>query len=246
VIDVSIVLPCYNAAAYIAASLHEIEAVMDHTGYRFELLFVEDQSRDDTRTILEDLIRARPDQRSLLVHDRNRGKGKSLSDGFAAARGRIVGYVDLDLQNPATILPVLIAAVADDGADVATARRIYRLGTSPYFWLRFFASKCYALLPRYIMQTGLKDVETGCKFFRREKIAPVLRMMTSEAWFWDTEIMVRAHHAGLVIHEIPTPFRKAPDASTVHLLRDTYRYLRDFTQFLPIERELRRSSERSR
>jgi hypothetical protein len=65
--------------------------------------------------------------------------------------------------------------------------------------------------------------------------------MTSSGWFWDTEFMVRAHHAGLVIREIPTPFARSTDATTVRFVRDTYRYLLDFVHFMPTERELRTS-----
>jgi len=238
-VDVSIILPCYNAATYVLDSVREIEEVLSGTTYTYELIFVDDHSRDDTASVIESLIHGK-DNCFLHVHATNLGKGRTLRDGFAAARGAIIGYVDLDLDNPAHYIYVMIQTVGKKGFDVSTALRVYRLGPNPYLLLRFLASRSYALLVRLLLRTGLQDVETGCKFFRRERIQKVMEETVSDGWFWDTEIMVRAHHAGCSICEVPTLYLRKTGVSTVRLVRDTLHYLKNLVRFMPVNRELRR------
>jgi glycosyltransferase involved in cell wall biosynthesis len=238
-VDVSIVLPCYNASAYVLDSVRQIDDVMQATTYPYELIFVDDHSQDDTASILKTITHNQPN-RSLCIHPINYGKGKTLSDGFAIARGEIVGYIDLDLNNPAHYIFPMIQRIADKDADVCTALRVYKAKLSPYWLVRFIASKTYGLLARLLLQVDLNDVETGCKFFKRASIHPIVAEMTTHGWFWDTEIMVRAYYAGLSIHEIPTLYHRDTGTSTVRLFRDTIYYLSSLLRFLPIKRQLRK------
>lgn len=229
-VDVSIVLACYNAASYVVESVRQIEEVMDATIFSYELIFIDDKSGDDTISKIQDVIRGKKN-RFLYVHANNLGRGKTVCDGFMRARGDIVGFIDLDLDNPARYIFSMISGIKYGGADVCTALRVYRWKFDFYFFIRLLASKSYAFLSRKWLGTGLKDTETGCKFFRKEKLLPLLGEVQDDKWFWDTEIMARAYYAGLKIVEIPTLFIRNTHVSTVHLLPDTCRYISSLIRF---------------
>ena len=109
------------------------------------------------------------------------------------------------------------------GADVATVRRIYAFQLRSLD--RYFMSRGYSWLVRRLLGVPLRDTETGYKFFRRERLLPVLDEIQDPGWFWDTEFMVRAERRGLRIDEIPGAYVRRDDkTSTVRGLRDSVRY----------------------
>src|SRR5262249_10295659 len=161
----------------------------------YEVLFVDDVSRDRTRDVIQQIVAAHPDlQLRVLLHERNQGRGATVTDGFRAARGEIVGYLDVDLEGHARYIPSLVQAL-ERGADVATVRRIYAF--QPRSIDRYLMSRGYSHLVRRLLKVELYDTETGYKFFRREPLLPVLDAIQDPGWFWDTEFMVRASRRGV-------------------------------------------------
>jgi glycosyltransferase involved in cell wall biosynthesis len=233
----SVVLACYNEAEHLERSFEEIRAVLDDQRGAYEILFVDDVSRDRTREIIAELVKKYADSDiKVLLHEKNKGRGATVTDGFRAARGAIVGYLDVDLEVHARYIPSLVRAI-ENGADVATVRRIYAFQIRSLD--RYFLSRGYSWLTRRLLATAVQDTETGYKFFRRERLLPVLDAIHDGGWFWDTEFMVRAERTGLRIAEIPGAYvRKHDKTSTVNGLRDSIDY---FGKLLRFRRELRRS-----
>jgi hypothetical protein len=98
-------------------------------------------------------------------------------------------------------------------------------------------SRGYSWLVRRLLDTPLRDTETGYKFFRREALLPVLDEIRDTGWFWDTEFMLRAERRGLRIVEIPGAYvRRYDKRSSVSGMRDSFQYLR---RLLDFRRELR-------
>jgi len=233
----SLVLACYNEAEHLRESFREILDVLLGLHRPFEVIFVDDSSRDDTRLILREITEANPglDLR-VILHETNRGRGNTVADGFRAARGEIAGFLDVDLEVHARYIPSLVRAI-ERGADVATVRRIYafQLGSLD----RYLMSRGYSWLVRSLLGVRIRDTETGYKFFRRERLLPVLDEIRDPGWFWDTEFMVRAEVRGLRIEEIPGAYvRRGDKASTVRGLRDSVRY---FGKLLAFRRRLRKA-----
>ncbi len=227
---VSVVLACYNEAEHIERSFAEIRETLTQAGWPFEILFVDDLSRDSTREILERIVAAHPhlDLR-LILHDRNRGRGATVTDGFRTARGAIAGYLDVDLEVHCRYIPSLVRAI-EKGADIATVRRIYALQIGSLD--RYFMSRGYSLLVRHLLGVPFRDTETGYKFFRRETVLPLLDEIEDEGWFWDTEFMARAARRGLTVEEVPGAYiRREDKTSTVRGLRDSARYLAQLLRF---------------
>ena len=231
----SLVLACYNEAEHLEASFAEIRDTLEQTRWPYEIIFVDDVSRDRTREILRAIVAAHPalDLR-LLLHDVNRGRGTTVADGFRVARGEIAGYLDVDLEVHSRYVPSLVRAI-EGGADVATVRRIYAFQIRVLD--RYFMSRGYSFLVRRLLGLPFHDTETGYKFFRRETVLPLLDEIEDGGWFWDTEFMARAHQRGLRVAEIPGAYvRREDKASTVRGLRDSARY---FARLLSFRRRLR-------
>ena len=226
----SLVLACYNEAEHLEQSFAEIRDTLEQARFPFEILFVDDVSRDRTREILARLVADNPQlQLRTLLHERNRGRGATVTDGFRAARGAVTGYIDVDLEVHSRYIPSLVRAI-DRGADVATLRRIYafQLGSLD----RYFMSRGYSYLVRRMLGVSFADTETGYKFFRRDKVLPLLDEIQDTGWFWDTEFMVRAARRGLTMVEIPGAYiRRRDKTSTVSGMRDSLRYFRQLVQF---------------
>jgi len=230
--DLSLVIPCYDEGEHLRQSAADLLEVLDQLRLEVEVVFVDDCSRDDTRAQIAEICARDPRCRAIL-HERNRGRGAAFKTGFAATTGRVTGFLDIDLEVHALYVPMLVGLIDRHGVDVATGLRYYLLSQTRGL-LRAVLSRIYRWLCRFLLDTGVRDSETGFKMFRRETAAAVVLGSESDGWFWDTEVMTRAALAGLRIHEFPVLFlRRWDKTSTVRFLPDIWRYLVELQRFRP-------------
>jgi len=236
--DFTLVLACYNEERILEASMTETFRVLDALRFTSEVVFVDDKSSDRTVEIIDRIIAAHPDRAlEKIVHSANVGRGGSVTDGIRVARGRFVGFIDIDLEVHARyILPCLLAL--DSGYDVATALRIYRFNWRSVD--RHIMSRGYRWLMRRLLNVPLQDTETGFKLFHRDRILPTIAACEDRGWFWDTEIMVRAYYARLRIIEVPALFlRRFDKQSSVHAVSDSLDHFRKLWRFRSVVETLR-------
>ena len=228
--ELSLVLPCYDEAEHIDRSVPRLLSFLDAMALDYEVVFVDDASRDDTRERLARLVARNPDHRlRVLHHARNRGRGAAVRDGFLAARGEILGYLDVDLEVDAVYVLSMLMAIRG-GADVAVGARVYRV--QPRFWHRHLLSRGYSGMTRRLLDVPFRDTEAGYKFFRRDVALDLIRATVDEGWFWDTEMMCRAHERGLAVREVPCLFQRNPGkTSTVRPFHDSAEYLRNLLRY---------------
>ena len=233
--EVSIVVACYNEEPHLADSVAEVVGTMEDLRRPYEIVFVDDCSRDGTRRVIEEVVAAHPGvQTQVILHEKNRGRGATVTDGFRASRGAVTGYLDIDLEVHSRYIPSLVRAI-EQGADVAVVRRIYAFQLASLD--RYFMSRGYSWLVRHLLDIPFHDTESGYKFFRRQRLLPVLDSIEDPGWFWDTEFMVRAVRRGLRVVEIPGAYiRRGDKTSTVRGVRDSLRY---FGRLLRFRRQLR-------
>ncbi len=239
--DLSVVVACYMEEGHLRESVRELTATLDGLGRSYELIFLEDKSTDGTADVVRELVEGHANRRAVF-HAQNVGRGGTVTEGFLLATGDIVGFLDIDLEVHCRFLPDVLRAI-DDGADGATAFRHYAVGWRPTALLRHFLSSGYRRLFRIVFDVPFRDPETGFKFFRRDKIVPVAKATRDVGWFWDSEIMVLAHQAGLRVVEVPCRFeRRADKQSTVRVFRDVFAYLVAMRRFLTPQRRERREA----
>lgn len=223
-IDLSVVIACYNEAGHIRVSLPMLERVLIASGERYELIVIDDASQDDTQQILHEMLDGRSDV-TLRCHEKNVGRGGTIQEGIGLASGRVVGYLDIDLEvGPWYILPAL-DILENRQADGVIAHRVYKLRAHPVVLIRQMLSIGFRKLSHLFLSIPVHDSAGGFKFFRRERILPVLELCHNRHWFWDTEVVYLAHLHGLKLSEIPTLFIRRPEKkSTVRVVSDTVRH----------------------
>ncbi len=234
--EISCVLACYNAQSFLEESFLQVKNVLDNTVFAYEIIMVDDGSSDQTAAVIKKIQAQNANVRTVF-HRKNYGRGKTVCDGFRVSKGQIIGFIDVDLDNPARYIFPLILNVFYGKADVCTAKRIYLLKFDFYLLLRWILSRGYSILVRFLLGVSLEDTETGCKFFSRDKIMPILRDVKSRGWFWDTEVMVRSYFARLKILEMPTIFIRNSHISTVDIVPDIFKYLVNLLRF---QKEIKR------
>jgi glycosyltransferase involved in cell wall biosynthesis len=224
--DISLVIPCYNEGPYLEKNLKEIYALLSFLRADFEMIIIDDKSKNDTLGRIMNFVKENGNTQ-LLRHDVNQGRGYTVTEGIRKAKGKVVGFIDIDLEVASqNIIPLVLKVL--EGYDVALGKRIYKIKSN----LRWILSKGYASLVHATCKTPFLDTETGCKFFNREKILPVLDETEDPHWFWDTEIVTRSYYKGLKIAEVPVLFiRENQKYSTVKFFRDTLYYFKQLLRF---------------
>ena len=164
----SVVIPCFNEAATI---LDLIERVRQAPVASKQLIVVDDGSSDGTRELLKGL--SAPDL-TVLLHERNKGKGAALATGFAAAEGHICIVQDADLEYDPNEYPLVIGPIVQGKADVVFGSRFQ--GAAPhrvvYFWHRM-GNGFLTLMSNMLTDLNLTDMETCYKAFRTEIIQSI-------------------------------------------------------------------------
>lgn len=237
--DLSLIIPCYNEEVILRNSVNRILEALNTARFSYEIILIDDYSVDGTVDVIKQLVEEHPDiSIKPIFHKWNEGRGKTVSDGILNSGAEIVGFIDTDLSTSAAYIPALVLEIKK-GADVATALRIYKLSWSNLH--RWIISKGYRFLVKLLLRLDLNDTETGCKFFNREKITPILDEIHDHLWFWDTEIMVRAYLKGLKIVEVPSVFIRKGLYTRVKIIRDSFRY---FVNLIKFKQELNKASKK--
>ncbi|MBI4178661.1 glycosyltransferase [bacterium] len=228
--DLSLVLACYNEGGILVPSVREICAELDNSKWSYELILVDDHSRDETPQNVRKLADEMPGVRAVL-HDQNMGRGRTVRDGLDQARGRFIGYIDVDLEVHARYIPAHLRAL-EEGADMALAYRVYRINPYPVPFIRHILSRGYAALSRRVLGLRTKDSESGFKFFRKESYDRIKDSCADPGWFWDTELVYFAEKSGMKVAEIPCLFlRRSDKVSKLNVIPDTIRYARNLYSF---------------
>jgi len=141
--SLSVVAPCFNEQQVLPTFLRRVQAVCDGLGMQYEIVLVDDGSRDATWTLIAQATKT--DERILGIRlRRNHGHQIALSAGLAAASGQLVLLIDADLQDPPELLPAMIETMRNNGADVVYGKRRQRDGET--IFKRATAAMFYRLL----------------------------------------------------------------------------------------------------
>jgi glycosyltransferase involved in cell wall biosynthesis len=162
-LDLSIVVPVYNEEENLPLLLPELRAVLDSTGLRYEVIFVDDGSRDRSAEIVRAFREQDPRVR-LIRLKANAGETAATDAGFKAVRGRWVVVMDADLQNDPHDIPAMLKHL--DQWDAVTGWRVNRAAGDS--WVRRISSWIANRVRNWLSDERIQD--SGCTFraFRRE------------------------------------------------------------------------------
>ncbi len=191
-IEISVVMPAYNAGSGLRPAVDRLMDVMESEGIGYELIVVDDGSTDDSIETLSDLSR----QVRIVELPANRGKGGALHAGFSRARGSWVGFVDSDGDiDPAHLVEYLKVGRAT-GADMVYADKKHRESVSASSPFRKMVSLTFSRLVTTLFSLGVHDTQTGCKLIKREVLSDILPRLRETRFAFDLELFVAATSAG--------------------------------------------------
>ena len=230
----TLVLPVYNAEGFLETTLREVYAWLNEKGEPWELIVVDDASKDGTPRILDVFAAAHSGEAiEVLRFQANHGKGLAVRVGLHRASGRYAVFTDCDLAYPLSNIDAILARLAD-GADAAIACRVDPASTyliSPsffsYLFTRHLMGRMFNGISRAIAVPRLKDTQAGLKGFRTEFVQPLLSRLRLDGFSFDVELLRGLIDRGARIDETAVAFRYDSEPSTVNFTLDALRMVRD-------------------
>jgi len=187
--------PAYNDAGTIASLVIEAQEAIRRLTSDFEIIVVNDGSRDHTGQIIDELARTYPNVRAIH-HPTNRGYGGALRSGFAAATKELIAYTDGDAQYDPSEIAALWARLGED-ADVVTGYKISR--SDPFH--RIVIGRLYHHTVKLLFALRVRDVDCDFRLMRREVFDRV--KLERDSGVICLELMRKIQDAGLRVVEVP-------------------------------------------
>lgn len=220
------VIPAYNEAVRLPGYLKDVQAYFEGRDESYEVIVVDDGSRDGTAERVGEVAAGRP---GVIVHalDRNRGKGHAVRAGMIRAAGALRLMADADGATPIAELSRLEAAIAA-GADLAVGSRVLPAdGVSRHVRThRLLSGHVFNFLVRRLGVVGVVDTQCGFKLFRGEVAAALFPRLGTDGFGFDVELLLLAQRRGYRVAEVPVNWADQP-GSKVGVLRDGPRMLRE-------------------
>lgn len=219
--SLSFFFPCYNEAENIGAMIEQAAQVGETYGVDYEVIVVDDGSRDATFNLAQAV--AQKDNRvRVLRHPTNQGYGAAVRTGVAAATKELVFQTDSDRQFTLSELPRFLEAI--DGADLVVGYRAPR--RDPF--LRLLNGWGWALAVNLLFGYHARDIDCAFKVFRR-RVAQAVQVRSGGATY-SAEFLIRARRHGFRIAELPIYShrpRKAgsPTGARLHVILRAFRDL---------------------
>lgn len=230
VLDLSVVIPAHNEAARILPYLRSIRATLSAQHRSYEIIVVDDGSRDDTNKVVREFARSEPKLR-LIPLPTCVGKGGAVRQGMLAARGRLQLFADADGATAITELDRLEQAIRN-GADVAIGSRSLASRQQGFTvsarWHRRLLGGCFNAIVRSGGIHRISDTQCGFKLFERSVARDLFSVSTINGYGFDLELLFVAQQRGYRIAEIPVNWTDQP-GSKMRLFRDGIAILREFS-----------------
>lgn len=192
--------PAHNEEANVEPLVIEARAALPSLAERWEIVIVDDGSRDSTPQIADRLAAADPDRVRVVHHATNQGYGAALRSGFAASRFELVAFTDGDRQFRVADLARLTARLAEpDAPDVVAGYRIRR--ADPL--VRTVYARLYRLANRIFFGLRVRDVDCAYKLFRRAALEG-LRVESGGAFF-SAELLIKLRASDRRVVEVGVP-----------------------------------------
>ena len=195
---ISVVMPAYNEADCIERSVADVDRQFERVSDDFEIIVVDDGSRDGTRKIVENL---QNDRLNSIGYDQNQGKGYALKMGLYRATGQFAFLIDSDSEIQPKELRSYVEAL--ESADFVIGSKRHPLSTVRTPAMRKFLSLGFNLLERMLTGVRATDTQAGLKAARSEALYRVLPLLSVKRYAFDAELLTVASLFDFKIKELP-------------------------------------------
>jgi len=216
----SIVIPAYNEEENISSTLQDIAQYLKTKNYSYEVIVVDDGSRDKTAELAAFEGKVFP-HFSLLRHAPNRGKGYTVKEGMLAAAGELILFMDADNSTRINQIDKLMSAVLEDNDIAIGSRRIEGAIIEEYQPRhRRLLGNTYIKLSNLILETKITDHNCGFKLYKKASAKKLFENLTRNDWSFDSELIFLASKLNLKIKEVPIVWQDKQKTSKVKPIRD--------------------------
>jgi len=226
--SLSIIIPAYNEEKRIGESLKKILEYLDAREESCEILIVDDGCRDNTLSIVREVLGSR--NYRILINEKNMGKGASIRRGMLAAKGDMCLFTDADLSTPIEELDKLSEPLKGD-FDVVFGSRAMKesqlIVRQPFH--REMMGRTFNLLVQLLHLPGVKDSQCGFKLFTRKAAQAVFKRQKMQGFCFDVEVLVLARKLGFKIKEVPVKWIDSPQ-SKVNPIKDAMKMFWDLVK----------------
>jgi putative flippase GtrA len=209
---VDIVVPVHNEELDLGSSVARLDAFLSaYFPYSYCITIADNASTDGTWAEAQRLAAQLPRVRS--VHLAEKGRGRALKAVWSGSSAPVLAYMDVDLSTDLRALLPLVAPLISGHSDIAIGSRLAPSAQVVRGPKRELISRSYNLILRGALSASFSDAQCGFKAIRADVAADLLPMVEDNNWFFDTELLVIAQHAGLRIHEVPVDWVDDPRSS---------------------------------
>lgn len=216
----SIIIPAYNEEYRLPNTLQKILAYLVDFDYSYEIIVVDDGSKDKTSEVAKQFENVR-----VITLNPNQGKGAAVRAGMLAAKGDYRLFSDADLSTPIYEIPKVLEPLKD-GYDICVGSRaidseLIKLH-QPFY--REFMGKTFNKIVQFLVVKGIKDTQCGFKAFTAGAAENVFSKSLINGFSFDVEILYLAKLAGLKIKETPVEWYN-DERSKVDPIKDSFKML---------------------
>ena len=222
--ELAFFFPAHNEEANLQSVVEEALVAMPALADKFEIIAVDDGSRDRTPAIADELAAKYPDAFRVVHHPTNLGYGAALRSGFRASRFGLVAFIDGDRQcKVADGGRLTERIVASDSPDVVLGFRLKR--ADPL--IRRWYARIYRLSNRIFFGVRVRDIDCACKLFKREALEPI--RVASGGAFFTAELLIKLRYEGRSLAEVGVPhYARIAGSPTGAKPSVVFRAVRDF------------------
>jgi len=238
---ISIIIPAYNEELRLPIALQATIDFFCRKGEAFEILVVDDGSKDGTPGVVEHFVDLHPEVNlKRLEYGRNRGKGYAVRFGMLAAVGKIRLFCDADLATPIEEYDVVLDRMKAQGAQVGVGSR--PLKTSHLLvrepWYRELLGRLFNTVVQTFAVRGIQDTQCGFKIFEADSAEAIFSECRIDGFAFDTEVLFLAQQLDYKIAEVPIRWAHK-DGSNINMLRDGFSMLCELSRVRYLHRSVR-------
>jgi glycosyltransferase involved in cell wall biosynthesis len=209
---VDVVLPVYNEEQDLPGSVATLRAFLSaNLAWTWRVVIADNGSSDGTLAIAHSLAAKHPDVRVLAMPEK--GRGRALKRAWLESDAQAVAYMDVDLSTDLSSFPPLVAAIVEEGCDIAIGSRLAKGSRVHRRTLkREVLSRGYIALIKGLFWTRFTDAQCGFKAMSRSAAHRLLPLVRDDFFFFDTELLIIAEKRGMRIREVPVTWVDDPDS----------------------------------
>lgn len=199
-VKLSAIIPAYNEGKKIYLDMNHIIDSLDKVTKDFEIILVNDGSKDNT---LEEVSRIKDKRIKIKSYEKNMGKGYALRYGVNFAKGRYISFMDADLDINPDSLKNFFKYMEFHNADIIIGSKRHPQSKVHYPFLRRILSRTYQMFIYLLFRLNVSDTQSGLKLLKTECAKKLMNKVTVKKYAFDLELLVNAKRKGYKVVEAP-------------------------------------------